>query len=105
MPCPLCDDTGWKPVERRIGGCGASCAATAGATNLGQQRLAEAQHSDALPALHDRQLHGLQRVAASRRSAQARRIAEAFPVVSKGLFLGQPGVGKTHLAVAVLQAA
>src|SRR5204863_9581415 len=37
---------------------------------------------------------------------QARRIAEAFPVVGRGLFLeGQPGVGKTHLAVAVLKQA
>jgi DNA replication protein DnaC len=34
----------------------------------------------------------------------ARRLADAFPVVAKGLFLeGQPGVGKTHLAVAVLK--
>ena len=36
--------------------------------------------------------------------ARARRVAEAFPVVSQGLLLeGQPGVGKTHLAVAVLK--
>ena len=36
--------------------------------------------------------------------AEARRVADAFPVVSRGLFLeGQPGVGKTHLAVAVLK--
>ncbi len=35
---------------------------------------------------------------------QARFIAERFPVVSKGLFLlGRPGVGKTHLAAAVLK--
>ena len=36
--------------------------------------------------------------------AQARHLAEGFPVVTQGLFLeGQPGVGKTHLAVAVLK--
>jgi DNA replication protein DnaC len=35
---------------------------------------------------------------------QARRIAESYPVVTTGLFLeGQPGVGKTHLAAAVLK--
>jgi DNA replication protein DnaC len=34
----------------------------------------------------------------------ARRLAEQFPVVDKGMFLqGPPGVGKTHLAVAVLR--
>jgi DNA replication protein DnaC len=34
----------------------------------------------------------------------ARRFADAFPVVDKGLFLnGPPGIGKTHIAVAVLK--
>ncbi len=35
---------------------------------------------------------------------RAQRIADTFPATAKGLFLeGQPGVGKTHLAVAVLR--
>lgn len=37
---------------------------------------------------------------------RSRRFAEAFPVVNRGLFfLGDPGVGKTHLAVAILKQA
>jgi DNA replication protein DnaC len=36
--------------------------------------------------------------------ARSRKLAELFPVVDRGLFfLGDPGVGKTHLAAAVLK--
>lgn len=110
MPCPLCDDTGWKPVEET----GAGPAESSGRVrrvvrcdcwreNVGQRRLADAripkryQHCTiANFAAYNESLE--------RAAAQARRIAEAFPVVGKGLLLeGQPGVGKTHLAVAVLK--
>jgi DNA replication protein DnaC len=107
MHCPLCDDTGWKPVEdvstdsaqgvRRVVRC--DC----WRERVSDQRLADAN-------IPKRYVHctlanfvayndSLQRAV-----AQAQQVADAFPVVSRGLFLeGQPGVGKTHLAVAVLK--
>jgi DNA replication protein DnaC len=101
MPCELCDDYGWRPIEqngvRRFTRC--DCRRD----KLGQQRLGDAnipkryQHCTiANFTIYNETLE--------RAAAKARAIAEAFPVVSKGLFLeGQPGVGKTHLAVAVLR--
>jgi DNA replication protein DnaC len=101
MPCPFCDDTGWKPIDvegvRRVVRCECWRASAS------QQRLADAniprryQHCtiDNFTAYNE----SLERAA-----DKARRIAAAFPAVSKGLFLeGQPGVGKTHLAVAMLK--
>src|SRR5262249_40366508 len=104
MSCPLCDDTGWKSAgddsaagPRRVVRC--DC----WRDRLGRERLAEAgipkryQHCTlANFAAYNESLE--------RAAAQAKRLAEAFPVVGRGLFLeGQPGVGKTHLAVAVLK--
>jgi DNA replication protein DnaC len=101
MPCPLCDDTGWKPVEtdgvRRVARC--ECRRQ----QIGQQHLADAN-------IPKRYQHcSLENFAAYNESlekalVQARRIVTTFPVVTRGLLLeGQPGVGKTHLAVAVLK--
>jgi len=107
MPCPLCDDTGWKPVDepdatgrliRRVVRC--SC----WRERLTMQRLAEAQ----IPKRYQHcSLETLRPYNESLREAvyQAKRFVEAFPVVDRGLLLlGHAGVGKTHLAVGVLRA-
>src|SRR5919107_255390 len=101
MPCELCDDTRWKPVdlngERRVVRC--DC----WRDSVGQQRLAGAniprRYQHCTIANFTAYNESLEKAA-----IYARRIAETFPAVSKGLLLeGQPGVGKTHLAVAVLK--
>jgi DNA replication protein DnaC len=101
MACEWCEDTGWKPIDRhgirRVVRCECWYERTA------RQRLLDAnipqryQHCtiDGFTAYNE----SLEKAAAC-----ARRIANAFPAVAKGLFFeGLPGVGKTHLAVAVLK--
>jgi DNA replication protein DnaC len=101
MACAICDDTGWRPVDdngtRRVVRC--DC----WRDKVGRDRLRGAsipkryQHCtfENFTAYNESLLKAV---------AQARDVAEAFPTVGKGLFLeGQPGVGKTHLAAAVLK--
>jgi DNA replication protein DnaC len=103
MPCPLCDDTGWKPIDER--GVRRVVRCECWRQQVGAVRLADAN-------IPKRYQHcTLANFVAYNESLvkaveQARRLAEAFPAVSRGLLLeGQPGVGKTHLAVAVLKQA
>jgi DNA replication protein DnaC len=101
MACADCDDTGWKPIEengvRRVVRC--DC----WRERIGQSRLSHAniprryQHCTLANFLAYNE-------SLERAVAMARRLADAFPAAGIGLFLeGQPGVGKTHLAVAVLK--
>jgi DNA replication protein DnaC len=101
MPCPLCDDTGWKPIEehgvRRVVRC--DC----WREQVGHNRLADARipkrYQHCTLANFTTYNESLERAV-----AKSKRVAEAYPVINQGLLLeGQPGVGKTHLAVAVLK--
>jgi DNA replication protein DnaC len=105
MPCPQCDDTGWKPVEdpstgvRRVSPC--ECRLEQGA----QKRLGAA---DIPPRYKHCTANNFDVYNDSLKRAldYARRLIDNFPINEKGvLFVGQPGVGKTHLAVAVLKEA
>jgi DNA replication protein DnaC len=102
MACPLCDDTGWKTVESATGRGVERCDCWRQAVS--QKLVADAR----IPPRYQKcdldnillyANEGLERAVGA-----ARRFASAFPVVNKGLFLnGPPGVGKTHIAVAVLR--
>jgi len=108
MPCPLCDDTGWKPVEenavRRVVRC--ECwREQVGLTRLADSNIPK-RYQHCTLANFRAYNESLQRALEA-----ATLLTDRFPTAStreqlgRGLFLdGAPGVGKTHLAVAVLKA-
>jgi DNA replication protein DnaC len=103
VACPICDDTGWKTIEvdgvSRVARC-----------DCWHQRSFESLLKNArIPRRYVHcELSNFDAHTDSQRDAlrRATRLVDQFPVVDKGLlFHGDNGVGKTHLAVALMKEA
>ena len=102
MACARCDGTGWQTIDRDGVRCVERCTcwqerATTQLLDTARipPRYARCTLDNFLVYPNDKLVTAL---------AKARRFADEFPAVQKGLCLiGAPGIGKTHIAVSVLR--
>jgi DNA replication protein DnaC len=102
MPCPICHDTRWKSAE--VDGVERVVRCDCWRDELAARLLREARIP---PRFLRSELETFEPDTDSQRDAlrKARAFVDQFPVVERGLlFHGPYGVGKTHLAVAILKA-
>jgi DNA replication protein DnaC len=100
--CTICNGTGWKPIAN--GGIERMTRCDCWRENVSRRLMTEARiprryHHCTLDDFVTYDNETLEEAL-----VRSRKLANDFPVVGRGLFfLGDPGVGKTHLAVAVLR--
>ncbi len=104
--CPKCEGTGWRPVEsggvRRVTRC--DCMGVSRAeTLLEQAQIPRRYQHCSFENFHIRLENGRPNRTLSEARLLARRLVEEYPVDYGLLFIGPTGVGKTHLAVAVIR--
>ena len=101
MACEICDDTTWKTITvdsvSRVTRCDCYRQAAAVRTAAESEIPSRYKHCD-LDGFHD------YNDSLSKAVGRARRFVDEFPNVDRGLaFVGPPGLGKTHLAIASLR--
>jgi len=106
--CPQCDGTGWKPIEvngiRRVAPCDCQNLERS-ALLLKQARIPPRYEHCEFEEFSLRRIPGTDQENPSLERAKftAKRFVEEYPTDFGLLFVGPTGVGKTHLAVAILR--
>jgi DNA replication protein DnaC len=101
VTCTICEDTGWKTIT--IDGVSrvTRCECWHQRLSISLLKNARIPRRYAHCELSNFEVHTGTQLAAHRKAV---RLVEQFPVVDKGLlFYGDAGVGKTHLAVALMK--